>query len=192
MDRPRPFWDPDRPAAPPLTEPDRLAAERLLGVTLPAVLLDLLREQDGGLVADGYGAFPTDRPTSWAPDHVPFDHLHGAGRHPQSPFSLLDGPYLAAEWGLPDGLVPVSGDGHHWIALDYRRCGPTGEPAVAWYDAEAATELPLAPDFAAFLHGLTSPAAFEPTAFEPGAFEPDAFEPNATEPAIAEPAAGEG
>ncbi|MFF4339120.1 SMI1/KNR4 family protein [Kitasatospora sp. NPDC001540] len=157
----RPFWDADHPAPPPLTESDRLAAEELLGVALPAALLDLLREQDGGPVADGCSAFPTDRPTSWAPDHVPFDLLHGAGRHPQVPFSLLDGPYLAAEWGPPPGLVPISDDGHHWIALDHRRCGPTGEPAVTWYDAEFGTELPLAPDFAAFRRGLISPDTFD-------------------------------
>ncbi|MGW4802695.1 hypothetical protein [Kitasatospora sp. NPDC004272] len=36
MDRPHPFRAPDRPAAPPLTEADRLVVERLLGVALPA------------------------------------------------------------------------------------------------------------------------------------------------------------
>ncbi|WP_406432704.1 SMI1/KNR4 family protein [Streptomyces sp. NBC_01589] len=85
---------------PPLTDEIIREAERLLDVTLPASLVDLLRAQNGGLVADGRSAFPTDRPTSWSEDHVPFDTLMGIGRR-EPMTSLLDSPYLVAEWGLP-------------------------------------------------------------------------------------------
>ncbi|WP_425558976.1 hypothetical protein [Kutzneria kofuensis] len=48
--------------------------------------------------------------------------------------------------------MPLSGDGHTWIALDYRR---PGEPSVVWLDADQNTELPLAADFRSFVEGLT-------------------------------------
>jgi hypothetical protein len=69
--------------------------------------------------------------------------------------SLLDTPYLVEEWGLPAPVVLLSGDGHSWIALDYRASGPQGEPSVTWLDADRGTELALAPDFRSFIEALT-------------------------------------
>ncbi|MFJ2034370.1 hypothetical protein [Streptosporangium sp. NPDC087985] len=73
--------------------------------------------------------------------------------------SLLDTPYLIEEWGMPSPVVLLSGDGHHWIGLDYRGCGRAGDPAVAWFDADLNTELALARDFRSFLEGLSSGSA---------------------------------
>ncbi|MCX5214173.1 SMI1/KNR4 family protein [Kitasatospora sp. NBC_00240] len=140
---------------PALSDQAVLEAEGLLNVTLPASLLDLLRQQNGGLVVSGRDAFPTSRPTSWASDHAPFDIVMGIGRREQT-LSLLDNPYLVDEWGLPTEVVLLSGDGHYWIGLDYRTCGPRGEPSVVWFDTDADSELPLAPDFRSFVAGLTS------------------------------------
>ncbi|MGX1505389.1 UNVERIFIED_CONTAM: hypothetical protein RKD43_004014 [Streptomyces graminofaciens] len=161
-----PFWgidsdvESDRGVQLPLTDQAIVDAERLLDVTLPASLLDLLRERNGGLVASGRDAFPTSRPTSWAPDHVPFDAVMGIG-HREDTLSMLDGPYLVEEWGLPAGVVLISGDGHYWIGLDYRACGRHGEPSVVWFDADDSSELTLAPDFRSFVAGLTSALEFE-------------------------------
>ncbi|MFE1291521.1 SMI1/KNR4 family protein [Streptomyces sp. NPDC058751] len=151
------FWDTgtDHGVQPPLTDLASSEAEQLLDVTLPGALLDLLRIQNGGQVSDSWNAFPTTRPTSWSADHVPFDSVMGVG-HRERTLSLLDSPYLVGEWGLPSGVVVVSGDGHYWIGLDYRTCGPHGEPSVAWFDADDASELALAPDFRSFLEGLIS------------------------------------
>lgn len=76
------FWSTDNSygVQPPLTEELVRDAERELDVQLPADLLDLLRIQNGGVVADEWNAFPTAEPTSWSADHVPFDELMGIGR----------------------------------------------------------------------------------------------------------------
>ncbi|MFF3684348.1 SMI1/KNR4 family protein [Streptomyces sp. NPDC002187] len=145
---------------PPLTDQLIAEAERLLNVTLPGSLLDLLRHQNGGAVADSRNAFPTSRPTSWSADHVPFDLVMGIGRHEEA-LSLLDSPYLVQEWGLPTAVVLVSGDGPCWIGLDHRACGRHGEPSVTWFDAELEAELTLAPNFRSFIEGLTSASDFE-------------------------------
>jgi hypothetical protein len=102
-------------------------------------------------------AFPTAEPTSWAPDHVPFDSLMGIGTADRT-LSLLDTPYLVEEWGLPSPVVLLTGDGHTWIALDYR---VGGEPSVVWLDADDQSELQLAPDFRKFLDGLVPAASFD-------------------------------
>ncbi|KDN81927.1 SMI1/KNR4 family protein [Kitasatospora cheerisanensis] len=155
------LWDRTRPAAhAPLTDACVTGAERLLGVTLPAELLALLRHRNGGALADAFTAFPTDRPTSWSADHVPVDELFGIGRSEGS-LSLLDTPYLVDEWDLPSPVVLLTGDGHWWIALDYRACGPTGDPSVTWLDAEDGTNFTLAPDLRTFLERLTAASAFD-------------------------------
>ncbi|MFF6772269.1 SMI1/KNR4 family protein [Streptomyces sp. NPDC012637] len=145
---------------PPLTDAVVEEAERQLGVRLPASLLQILRIQNGGVVADAWNAFPTDVPTSWSESHVPFDEMMGIGRHDDQ-LSLLDTAYLVEEWGLPSSVVLLSGDGHCWIALDYRACGKRGEPSVTWFDVETGTELPLATDFTEFVERLTAAASLD-------------------------------
>ncbi|MFJ6686685.1 SMI1/KNR4 family protein [Streptomyces werraensis] len=146
---------------PPLTDAVVQDAERQLGVRLPASLLEILWVQNGGLVAELWNAFPTDVPTSWSENHVPLDDMRGIGRHDDQP-SLLDSVHLVEEWGLPSPLVLLSGDGHCWIALDYRACGERGEPSVTWFDVDGNTELPLAADFQTFVERLTAAASFDP------------------------------
>ncbi|MGW4891808.1 SMI1/KNR4 family protein [Kitasatospora sp. NPDC004240] len=155
------LWDTDTDYAvqPPLTPEAIAEAQRLLDVTLPADLLDLLRHRNGGEVAESRNAFPTSRPTSWAADHVAFDGVMGIGRR-EGTMSLLDSPYLVEEWRLPAEVVVFSGEAPCWIGLDYRTCGRAGEPSITWFDAELGTELVLAPDLRSFIEGLTPAADF--------------------------------
>jgi hypothetical protein len=133
------------------------AAERALGVTLPPEYLQLMRTCNGGYTRNA--ACPSPRPTGWAPDHVPVDVIFGipspgdASRFKTGLGILVTG-YMTAEWGLPQGLVLLSGNGHSWIALDYRRSGPDGPPAVAWLDGERNEDLRLADSFEDFLRHL--------------------------------------
>jgi hypothetical protein len=106
-------------------------------------LLEILRVQNGGSVAELWNAFPTDVPTSWSENHVPLDDMVGIGSH-DGQLPLLDSAYSVEEWGLPSSLVLLSGDGHCWIALDYRACGERGEPSVTWFDVDEGKALPLA------------------------------------------------
>ncbi|MFE2560568.1 SMI1/KNR4 family protein [Streptomyces sp. NPDC059352] len=112
---------------PDLTQATVAAAEHVLGLRLPTSLIDLLRVRNGGGVTADRDAFPTDQPTSWSEDHIPFTELMGIGTGGHG-LSLLETPYLVEEWGLPSPVVLLSGDGHYWIGLDYRACGESGEP----------------------------------------------------------------
>jgi hypothetical protein len=147
----------------PLTDEMLDAAERSLGVRLPLFYVELLRVQNGGSTSPEYRAFATQHPTSWADDHVPFDDVHGIGRREDEypDRGLLDNADFLEEWGIPDGLVLLSGDGHWWIALDYRLSGPRGEPSVCWVDNEVGELLELAPRFDDFVRGLRPAGLFE-------------------------------
>jgi hypothetical protein len=108
------------------------AAEMKLGVRLPQSLIALLRVQNGGTLRHAYCAFPTQDARTWASDHAPFEECAGIAEESV----LVDSAYYNEEWGQPSELVLLSGDGHWWIALDYRACGPHGEPSVVYYDNE--------------------------------------------------------
>lgn len=146
------FWRSNFYKHPALTDQVLVGAERELQVKLPVEYVQLLRIQNGGYT---YGfRFPMTVPTTWANDHVPLDDLNGlvADRSLGSPMNALLSPSMMKEWGLPERQVLLSGDGHWWITLDYRR----GDiPSVAWIDVECGQDIPVAPTFAVFLAGLT-------------------------------------
>lgn len=153
------FWDmsSDYGTHPALTDGVLADCEALLGVTLPAEYVALLRVRNGGVVSRGYSAFPIGVPTSWAPDHVPFETCAGIGAgYP----SITESAYLNNEWGQPEEFVLLHGGGHYWIALDYRS-GRAAEPSVVWFDNEVGEDVKLADSFGAFLQGLTEPPPVE-------------------------------
>lgn len=158
MPVPNPFWDPEDNLNPPLTDAAIAEAETLLGVKLPAALLDLLRIQNGGFT-QGF-AFPVATPTSWAANHVPLPELFGivTDEGVETEGNLLDTLYLGEEDGLPGGLVLLSGDGDWYLALDYRR---REVPTVSWIDVVNGEDLVLADSFEAFVEGLVPEGDFE-------------------------------
>ena len=144
----------------PLTAADVERAEAVLGVKLPAAYLDLLEVQNGGYVSDRFDALPTKEPTSWADDHVWVRTIAGIGPDDHHA-SVTYARFLQAEWRLPEGLVPLSGDGHFSIALDYRAGGPQAEPSIAWFDTEVDQDLMIAPDFRSFVEALVPLESFD-------------------------------
>ena len=151
------FWGapsedfPDRP----LTDELVAEAERVLEVILPADLLSLLRVRNGGAVAGAWNAHSLG-----ADKYVLFDYLLGIALDPDMP-SMLSTPYLIGECRLPSSIVLINGEeGHYWVALDYRECGPAGEPAVVRLENDGARDERLAPDFRTFITGLRPQAEF--------------------------------
>lgn len=156
------FWD-DGPYA--LAEyvgaapSDALVAsvEAELGYRLPASYVALMRWHNGGMPR--LTACPTPVETSWADDHVELTGIFGIGREK---WYSLAGPassrFWAEEWGYPPLGVYVAdcpSAGHDMIALDYRACGPDGEPQVVHVDQERDYRVTvLAPDFVTFVRAL--------------------------------------
>lgn len=138
---------------PPLTEEMVREGETILGVKLPSAYLEMLRFQNGGFLAKR--RFPTSQPTSWADDHVEVNEFFGLGcQHGlDSPLGSRD---MSEIWMYPEGLLWLSGDGHTGFFLDYRSCGPQGEPSVVWLDMETDPDeiFQLAPNFGEFVSKL--------------------------------------
>ncbi|MBB6602803.1 SMI1/KNR4 family protein [Bacillus pumilus] len=129
-----------------ISEKDILKTEKKLGVKLPQEYKNLVLEQNGGYLE--CNAFPTDRPTSWAEDHIQFDHLLGIGKKE----GILESDYLIKEWELPKDIILISGDGHSWVALDYRNT--TENPPVHFFDLEMEEDFKLADSFNEFISKL--------------------------------------
>ena len=136
----------DKPELEALTDEMIEMAEKAFGVKLPAGYLNILREQNGGYLQ--YESFPTSVPTSWADDHINVDRIFGIGKDS----GIMDTAYLIEEWSLPKDVVLLSGDGHTWVALDYRKTREN--PPVIFIEVDDEKVIELASDFDAFLSGL--------------------------------------
>ncbi|HEX8505455.1 MAG TPA: SMI1/KNR4 family protein [Hymenobacter sp.] len=162
------FWDDSDYAreayteAPPSEELIR-SLETELGYTLPAFYVALMRQHNGGTPRNT--CFPTAEATSWADDHVAITGICGIGR--TKLYSLggeLGSQFMLEEWEYPPiGVVVCTcpSAGHDLIMLDYRACGPAGEPAVVHVNEEDDHKIThLAPDFETFVRGLVPDSTF--------------------------------
>ncbi|AVI41083.1 SMI1/KNR4 family protein [Bacillus pumilus] len=129
-----------------ITAEEVAKAEKKLGVTLPDTYKKLILEQNGGYIV--HNAFPTAHSNSWAEDHIQFNHLLGIAEDE----GIMDSAYLIKEWELPEGLVLINGDGHTWVAMDYRKTKEN--PAIHYFDVEMEEDFKLADSFDEFIQGL--------------------------------------
>ncbi|MCY7464456.1 SMI1/KNR4 family protein [Bacillus safensis] len=129
-----------------ITAEEVAKAEKKLGVTLPDTYKKLILEQNGGYTV--HNAFPTSHSNSWAEDHIQFNHLLGIAEDE----GIMDSAYLIKEWELPEGLVLINGDGHTWVAMDYRKTKEN--PSIHYFDVEMEEDFKLADSFDEFIEGL--------------------------------------
>ena len=66
--------------------------------------------------------------------------------------SIFDSGWLVDEWQLPEKLVLIEGDGHEWLALDYRNS--LTEPKVIIIESDGCTYKIIANSFADFTDSL--------------------------------------
>ena len=129
-----------------ITAEEIAKAEKKLGVILPDTYKKLILEQNGGYTV--HNAFPTTHSNSWAEDHIQFNHLLGIVEDE----GIMDSAYLIKEWELPEGLVLINGDGHTWVAMDYRKTKEN--PTIHYFDVEMEEDFKLADSFDEFIQGL--------------------------------------
>lgn len=129
-------------------------AESLLDVRFPSAFVEALRRKNGGSILGEYVPLPPQT----IPEHLVgfVDHGHisiaginGVGSSFQS---VLKTPYMIEEWQLPKGFVLLDGDGHTWIAFDYR--SPGNDPRIVFLDSESGDTLFLAKNFEDFSSSL--------------------------------------
>jgi hypothetical protein len=163
------FWDNSEYAmeeyvGEPLTDELVASIEDELRYKLPGAYVELMKCQNGG--TPRLTNHRTQEPTSWAEDHVAITGIYGINR--SKPCSL-GGRYgsrfwITERWYPPIGVYfcDCPSAGHDMVALDYRRCGPDGEPQVVHVDQELGYEITFVADnFEKFIRGLESEDNFE-------------------------------
>ena len=140
---------------------DELIAEleKELGYKLPESYIWLMKQHNGG--EPNNTAFPTNVPTGWADDHIAIQGIMGIGREKDNMICGACGTkFMEEDWGYPDIGVAICDTptaGHQMVFLDYRECGPQGEPKVSYVDEERDYEIiVLADSFEDFIKGLVS------------------------------------
>ncbi|PQP83654.1 SMI1/KNR4 family protein [Paenibacillus sp. PCH8] len=148
----------------PFDEAEIVSIEHELGYKLPASYIQLMNTQNGGIPT--LTEFPTAEATSWAEDHIAISSIMGIGH--DKIYALggeLGSRFMIEEWGYPDlGIVicDCPSAGHDVVMLDYRFCGPEGEPCVVHVDQERDYEITyLAPNFEAFIRGLVDEDTYD-------------------------------
>lgn len=138
--------------------------ERELGYKLPASYVELMKFQNGGIPRRTNHR--TKEPTSWADDHIAITGIYSIGS--EKPCSLCGGfgsRFWVEEWGYPDigvYFADCPSAGHDMVCLDYRTCGPTGDPQVVHIDQERDYKIVfVAESFEAFIRGLEDESVFE-------------------------------
>lgn len=140
------------------------AVERRLGYKLPAAYIELAMVQNGGFPRNTN--YRTDTPTSWSDDHIAITGIYSIGSNKL--YSLcgktFNSWFWVEEWDYPSigvYFADCPSAGHDMLALDYRKCGPNGEPEVVHVDQEDDYRITtVAKTFEDFIRGLESDDAF--------------------------------
>lgn len=103
---------------------------------------------------------------SWAADHAAIMGIYSIGSaKPCSLCGEFGSQFWIDEWGYPPigvYFADTPSGGHDMICLDYRECGPTGEPCVVHVDQDLDYKVTFVADsFASFIRGLEARDAFE-------------------------------
>lgn len=139
-------------------------AEKLLGYKLPQAYIELIKTRNGGSPVNK--CFSTNKPTSWAEDHIAIDGICGIGREYGIDSEDFGSRFMIEEWGYPNiGIVicECPSAGHDAVMFDYSKCGKEGEPEVIHLDVEIndkPTITFLTKDFEGFILGLENEEKF--------------------------------
>jgi hypothetical protein len=163
------FWEPSEYAekeyvGAPLTDEAIAAVEFRLGFKLPAAYVELMRFQNGGIPRKTNHR--TKERTTWSEDHIAITGIYSIGS--EKPCSLcgsFGSQFWIEEWGYPRigvYFADCPSAGHDMVCLDYRACGPAGEPQVVHIDQEWDYKIVfVAESFEAFIRGLEDDSAFD-------------------------------
>jgi hypothetical protein len=123
------------------------------------------RPSEFGAYSDGPDSRARQTPTSWSKDHIAITWIFSIGAtKSHSLCDSLGSQFWIDEWGYPAigvYFADCPSAGHDMLCLDYRACGPHGEPRVVHIDQEIDYRITVvAESFAAFLNGREDCDAF--------------------------------
>jgi hypothetical protein len=130
--------------------------ETLLGHKLPDAYIALMKRHNGGYIRQHdiayQGPIPENLRYYLGDCQIAIGSINGIDVNDKCPVTLGKNAYMIKEWGLPPEFVLLDGDGHTWIALDYRQAPMN--PPVVFYVTDEEQFVTIAPDFASFIDRL--------------------------------------
>jgi hypothetical protein len=148
----------------PLTVEQVASVERDLAFKLPRSYIELMKHQNGGIPKKANHR--TSESTSWSEDHIAITGIFSIGSTKScSLCGEVGSQFWIDEWGYPPigvYFADCPSAGHDMVCLDYRKCGPSGEPQVVHVDQENDYKITfVAENFESFIRGLEGDEAFE-------------------------------
>lgn len=126
----------------PVTKEEIEFAEQKFQVKLPKTYVNLLKISNGGALNFCWLNIQGVEGLEGEEGYIYVDRLLGIklsdSDHILLETNILDTDYLKREWGVAqDNIIFIAGDGHYWIALDYRT---SIEPTITFFDTENGKE----------------------------------------------------
>ncbi len=128
----------------PITQEKIDLVESRYNLKLPLAYMDFLKVQNGGYI--NYKILPEFK------DKIEIDFLSGIKGSDSD--TLEESNYYIEEWELPKKILLLSGQGHWWICLDYRKINKGGEPKISYLDSEYKLDTVIAESFKDFINKL--------------------------------------
>lgn len=98
--------------------------ESTLDIKLPDSYIELMREKNGAYLEEQLIEVKCNIPEKLQyyvdNNYVSMGSISGIGLNENNTGCILSTKYMTNEWDLPERLVLLDGDGHTWVALDYR------------------------------------------------------------------------
>ncbi|WLV23751.1 SMI1/KNR4 family protein [Aciduricibacillus chroicocephali] len=139
-----------------LTDDTLIQVEKKLRVKLPESYVSLMRVKNGGTLA--YRVLHSEKLPD---DEMLVESIMG--------IDLEDGigksPYLTEEWEIDKDFVLFAGDGHEWLAFDYRNYDGDN-PAIFYISDNSGKPKKMADNFQKFLKLLKEPEELDDDDFE--------------------------
>lgn len=141
------------------TEEEIKAIEKELGYRFPDAYLDFMKVHNGGLVKKGCYTY-LDSETQEEREIMITGFLGIGCDKENTIMGTFGSQFWIDEWEYPNiGIVicDCASGGHDMVFLDYRECGPEGEPCVSHVDQESDYRITkIADSFEMFVSGLDS------------------------------------
>lgn len=147
-----------RPEREPVSAQQLDEVERRLGVQLPDAYRDFVSRFDPSAIGPRTLRVPQPVPEAlrfYLAATLGVHALFAPGLDEGDGTSILSTLPMRREWDLPEGLVLLDGDGHTWLALDYRASAL--DPPVVFFATDTGRSHVLASSFGEFLRALEPP-----------------------------------
>ena len=132
--------------------------ESILGFKLPKSYIDLMFKWNGGYLDVEYVSIlpkkiPNDLKYYLSDGVCTVSAISGLSSDINNENGIIYTAQTAHEWGVNENIIAFSGDGHTWLAFDYRN-KQLAEPTIIYIETDNGSFLKLANDFDSYLREL--------------------------------------